>query len=107
MNRDQLLQALMFYKPEAKWSFDQSVEPENITYDNIIWEDAYYTKPTEDQLQQFYDQSVKTYSANTDYRKIRQRNYPSVEEQLDTIFHEGVDSWKQKIQLVKDKYSKP
>ena len=37
----------------------------------------------------------------------RDRIYPSVEQQLDEIFHKGLDEWKKTIQAVKDKHPKP
>jgi len=42
-----------------------------------------------------------------DYFKKRAVRYPSIEDQLDTIFHEGIDAWKAEIQAVKDAYPKP
>lgn len=40
------------------------------------------------------------------YREKRAMNYPSFGDQMDMIFHNGLDYWKQQIQLVKDKYPK-
>ena len=36
----------------------------------------------------------------------RAAEYPSIEEQLDDIYHNGVDGWKTTIKAVKDKYPK-
>ena len=36
----------------------------------------------------------------------RQRAYPSIDEQLDDIYHNGIDGWKATIKVTKDKYSK-
>lgn len=36
----------------------------------------------------------------------RKNAYPPIEDQLDMIYHEGVDTWKLKIKEVKDKYPK-
>lgn len=36
----------------------------------------------------------------------RQSEYPSIQDQLDKIFHEGLDAWKAEIQAIKDKYPK-
>lgn len=43
---------------------------------------------------------------NADYATKRINEYPSIEEQLDKIFHEGVDAWKSNIQAIKEKYPK-
>ena len=40
------------------------------------------------------------------YITKRQREYPPMTEQLDMIFHNGIDAWKEQIQAVKDKYPK-
>jgi hypothetical protein len=40
------------------------------------------------------------------YKYQRAAEYPAVVDQLDTIFHEGLDAWKAEIQAVKDKYPK-
>ena len=36
----------------------------------------------------------------------RQAEYPSIADQLDDIYHNGVDEWKKTIKAVKDKYPK-
>tara|TARA_R100001082_G_C4357350_1_gene157533 strand:- start:597 stop:935 length:339 start_codon:yes stop_codon:yes gene_type:complete len=40
------------------------------------------------------------------YSELREKEYPSKEDQLDKIFHSGVDAWKADIQEIKDKYPK-
>ena len=40
------------------------------------------------------------------YQDDRRNAYPAIENQLDTIFHDGLDAWKAQIQAVKDKYPK-
>ena len=37
----------------------------------------------------------------------RLSEYPAMSEQLDNIFHNGIDVWKADIQAIKDKYPKP
>ena len=41
------------------------------------------------------------------YKEARKLAYPTIEEQLDEIFHNGIDSWKAIIQEVKDDNPKP
>ena len=45
--------------------------------------------------------------ADTKYQRDRAAEYPSVVDQLDLIYHSGVDAWKAKIKETKDKYPKP
>ena len=40
-------------------------------------------------------------------RQNRKLEYPPLEEQLDKIYHGGVDAWKAEIKAIKDKYPKP
>ena len=45
--------------------------------------------------------------AALDYSRSRAAEYPSVVDQLDLIYHSGIDAWKAKIKKTKDKYPKP
>jgi hypothetical protein len=40
------------------------------------------------------------------YKELRAAEYPSIVDQLDKIYHTGIDGWKADIQVVKDKYPK-
>ena len=44
---------------------------------------------------------------NDSYKSQRRAEYPSIEDQLDTIYHSGVAGWKTTIKAIKDKYPKP
>ena len=42
-----------------------------------------------------------------EYQRKREPEYPTIEDQLDKIYHEGIDAWKtDMIKPVKDKYPK-
>ena len=41
------------------------------------------------------------------YQSKRVAEYPPLEEQLDKIYHSGIDAWKADIKAIKDKYPKP
>jgi hypothetical protein len=41
------------------------------------------------------------------YKGKRAAEYPSVVDQLDDIYHNGIDGWKATIKTTKDKYPKP
>ena len=45
--------------------------------------------------------------AALEYSRNRAAEYPSIEDQLDTIYHSGVAGWKTTIKAIKDKYTKP
>ena len=46
------------------------------------------------------------YVGVTTYTDARKAEYPPLEEQLDKIYHSGVDAWKADIKAIKDKYPK-
>ena len=41
------------------------------------------------------------------YKTNRAAAYPSITDQLDQIYHEGLDAWKATILAVKEEYPKP
>ena len=54
-----------------------------------------------------YDkEAVQAYVDSQAYIAKRQAEYPSIADQFDTIFHQGLEAWKAQIQAVKDKYPK-
>ena len=40
------------------------------------------------------------------YKYDRANDYPSIIDQLDDIYHNGIDGWKSTIKITKDKYPK-
>jgi len=49
---------------------------------------------------------LKSAYDNNAYQRSRATEYPSIADQLDDIYHNGVDEWKKTIKAVKDKYPK-
>ena len=91
--------ALVSLKPDTDWSWTGT------KYSGLEWLDS-STKPTEAEL----DAEVKRLQADYDnkkYQRDRAEAYPSVVDQLDLIYHSGIDAWKAKIKETKDKYPKP
>ena len=43
---------------------------------------------------------------NNKYQRDRAAEYPAIVDQLDDIYHNGIDGWKTTIKAVKDKYPK-
>lgn len=62
--------------------------------------------PTEEQIQAKIQELQAQYKAN-EYQRQRAAAYPSWQDQLDKIYHEGIDAWKAEIQAIKDQYPKP
>ena len=42
----------------------------------------------------------------TQYQRDRALDYPSIQDQLDDLYHNGIDGWKATIKTTKDKYPK-
>ena len=40
------------------------------------------------------------------YKRKRREEYPPIVDQLDDIYHNGIDAWKATIKVTKDKYPK-
>ena len=81
-------------------------DPKNKIYANLIVHDG-GSKPTEKEctdglkaLQDAWDLE------NNSYKSKRRNEYPSVVDQLDKIYHSGIDAWKADIKTIKDKYPK-
>jgi len=50
--------------------------------------------------------SVEAWTDPNEYQYKRAAEYPSVVDQLDDLYHNGIDGWKATIKAVKDKYPK-
>ena len=54
-----------------------------------------------------YDEAVvQAYIDANAYKAQRAVEYPPITDQLDLLYHGGMDAWKTAIQAVKDKYPK-
>lgn len=49
---------------------------------------------------------VQTYIDDNAYKVQRAAAYPSIQQQLDTLYHGGYDVWKASITAVKDEFPK-
>jgi hypothetical protein len=52
-------------------------------------------------------EAVNAWVDPNEYQRQRAQAYPSIADQLDTIYHEGIDAWKATIAAVKQEYPKP
>ena len=64
------------------------------------------TPPTEEAIQAKLAELQAEYESNQ-YQRDRALAYPSTADQLDTIYHQGLDAWKAEIKKVKDQFPKP
>ena len=70
---------------------------------DIVWISKDKTQPSDSAI----DAEVTRLQAIEDYQGPRRDAYPSVVDQLDDIYHNGIDAWKATIKTTKDKYPKP
>jgi predicted lipoprotein len=94
-----LTKAILSLRPGAQWMLRDE------HYAGLEWIDTEQTKPTEAELEVEIARLQSVYEAN-EYQRLRAAEYPPMAEQLDMIFHNGIDAWKEQIQAVKDKYPK-
>ena len=50
--------------------------------------------------------SVNAWTDPEEYKYKRAAEYPTIKDQLDDIYHNGIEGWKTTIKAVKDKYPK-
>ena len=94
-----IVDAILALDPNAK------VKVVGEDYNKITWFDNNPNNITVTQ--------IKTKKAELDaidvaneYKFKREKEYPSIQDQLDDLYHNGIDGWKTTIKAVKDKYPK-
>ena len=91
-----IAKALLELTPGAKWVIRDDV---------IAWMDTEQTQPTQEEIVQKIAEIEYTEEVEA-YKEVRAKAYPVMSEQLDKIFHEGIDAWKADIQAIKDAHPK-
>jgi hypothetical protein len=93
-----IISAIKKINPKA----EVSINADDIN--QITWHNGTTPIPTNEILAK-QQELIAEYNAKQ-YQRDRANEYPSIVDQLDDIFHNGIDSWKLKIQTIKDKYPK-
>ena len=89
---------LISLRPGADWVIRDSKD--------IEWYDKKQIEPTEEEIEEGRKKLEAQWVAD-EYKRLRKPEYPKIEDQLDLLYHKGVEGWKEEIQKVKDKYPKP
>ena len=98
IDTDIIIKAIQLINSNAKFSMS------NEDINTIEWDEKTTPIPVADiqakitELQTAYD--------NAEYQRNRAKEYPSIADQLDDIYHNGIDAWKATIKTTKDKYPK-
>ena len=77
----------------------------NKVYANLVIYNSDYDKPTEKSLTDALAKQQSDYDAQL-YARNRASEYPALADQLDEIYHNGINAWKAVIKVTKDKYPK-
>jgi hypothetical protein len=95
-------QALEKLRPGSSWE----VIGDDV-YDNINWKDTVQSKPTRQEVEDKVAELIQA-RMNTQYRRDRIKEYPSIGDQLDALWKGGDAAAEMlaKVQAVKDKYPK-
>tara|TARA_B100001093_G_scaffold270229_1_gene258350 strand:+ start:733 stop:1047 length:315 start_codon:yes stop_codon:yes gene_type:complete len=93
------LALLQLGKNANRYRLNQNCTPHEI----IEWDSANSdSQPTDDELNTAYT----AWKTANEYKINRAKEYPSIIDQLDDIYHNGIDAWKATIKTTKDKYPK-
>ena len=88
-------QILTVNYPTAEWVMSDN------NYETLQWH-SNTPKPSKAELDALWEAT----KAQVEFVKNRQQAYPSIVDQLDTLYHGGYDAWKATIEEVKNKYPK-
>ena len=92
--------ALNALRPDAKWVV-RGLPPNEV----IEWNDTEQLQPTEQEIEEKIAE-LKYQEEVDEYQEKRKLEYPDWEDQLDKIYHKGINAWKADIKKIKDKYPK-
>ena len=99
MREPYIISALLALKPGAEWT------TRGDNYSGLEWLDKSQTKPTEKEIEEKIAE-IKYQEEINVYQEKRKLEYPDWGDQLDKIYHSGIDVWKSDIKTIKDKYPK-
>jgi hypothetical protein len=83
-------------RPNAQWV---------LRGDSLEWLDTVQTQPTEAEITAEIARLQVAYDAKL-YQRQRAAAYPSIPDQLDLLYHGGMDAWKAAITAVKEEFPK-
>jgi hypothetical protein len=96
-----IFKAILNIRPGARFAVSGN------SYEGLEWyNDNDLPPPTEEEVKVEVERLQAEYEYNQ-YQRDRASEYPSIQDQLDTLYHQGYDGWKASIDEVKSKYPKP
>lgn len=101
MKEFSIADALISLRPGAVWTLEGN------DYENIWWSDENeFPPPTKEEVLTEAQRLQQEYE-NNQYQRDRAKEYPSIQDQLDLLYHKGYDGWKEEINKVKENHPKP
>lgn len=95
-------QAISSLRPGCLWRLVGDDDTENLEWNR----ENELPPPTQKEIVEEAQRLQQQYELN-EYQRLREREYPSIQDQLDTLYHQGYDGWKAMVDEVKNKYPKP
>ena len=96
--QDSITLAILAINPKA----EVSVSADDI--DTIVWENGTTPIAKADILAK--QKELVTAYNKAKYQRDRAEAYPTIADQLDDLYHNGIDGWKKTIKAIKDKHPK-
>jgi hypothetical protein len=93
-----IAQAIKAINPSAEFGYS------NEDFSTLKWLNG--TTPISQADIEAKQAELKTAYDNNKYQRDREKEYPAIVDQLDDIYHNGIDGWKATIKVTKDKYPK-
>ncbi len=98
INKINKVTALNSLRPSAEWV---------LSGDELDWHDSEQDEPSAEEIANEVVRLQEEYDANK-YQRDREPEYPSIADQLDYIYHNGIAKWKSDmVKPVKDAHPKP
>ena len=94
----EIINAILEINPSAE------VTIENEDFDKITWRNG-TAEISKADIQAKQAELKTAYDAKA-YHRSRAEAYPSIADQLDDLYHNGIDGWKKTIKVTKDKFPK-
>lgn len=96
-----IFKAILEIRPGARFAVNGN------SYEGLEWYDGNeLPPPTEEEVNQECLRMQKEWE-DTRYQRDRAKAYPPIQDQLDTLYHQGYDGWREEINKVKEQYPKP
>ncbi len=88
--RPELIEALALLCPGACFRSDQNPETGEYDYEHVVWqhpEDSEWVPPSKEVVEAYLTKIQNEWDENVKYQMLRKQAYPTIESQLDALWH--------------------